>query len=192
MTWLLLATGFTGALTLTYLVRLAIHQLGSLPSIDVYFSPKGGCTDAVVNELKQARNEILLLAYSFSSKPIAQALIDAKTRGVHVDIVLDRGQELEKYSDLPFFIEQKLSPVIDAQHAIAHNKVILIDQKTIITGSFNFTHQAEAENGENLLVIKGHQDLITLYRQNFHIHKNHSQPPGQQHAAATTAQRQAA
>jgi phosphatidylserine/phosphatidylglycerophosphate/cardiolipin synthase-like enzyme len=192
MTWLLLTTGFTGALTVVFLARLAIRRIGGMASVEAYFSPKGGCTDAVVTELKKAKREILLLAYSFSSKPIAQALVDAKARGVHVDIVLDRSQEVEKYSDLPFFVEQKLSPAIDAQHAIAHNKVILIDQRTIITGSFNFTHQAEAENGENLLILKGHSDLMALYRQNFHVHKNHSQQPGQQHLSTASGQRQAA
>ena len=188
MTWLLLATGCTGAMTVVFLFRLAARKIGGMPSVDVYFSPKGGCTDAVLAEVKKARREILVLAYSFSSKAIAQALVDAKTRGVHVEIILDRSQEVEKYSDLPFLLEQKLTPVIDAQHAIAHNKVMLIDQKTIITGSFNFTHQAETENGENLLIVKRHRDLMTLYRQNFHVHKNHSQPPGQ----AATVQRQAA
>jgi phosphatidylserine/phosphatidylglycerophosphate/cardiolipin synthase-like enzyme len=160
--------------------------------MDVYFSPKGGCTEAVVAELKKARREILVLAYSFSSKPIAQALVEAKTRGVHVEIVLDRSQEVEKYSDMAFLIEQKLTPAIDAQHAIAHNKVMLVDGKTIITGSFNFTHQAEMENGENLLILRRHRDLMTLYRQNFHVHKNHSQPPGQQHPSTTAVQKQAA
>jgi len=192
MTWLLLGTGFSGAFTILFLFRLAVRQIGGLPSVEVYFSPKGGCTDAIVNELKKARHEILLLAYSFSSKPVAQALLEAKNRGVRVEIVLDRSQEMEKYSDLPFFVEQKLAPLIDAQHAIAHNKVMLIDERTIVTGSFNFTHQAETENGENMLIIKGHHDLMTLYRQNFHVHKNHSQPAGQQHALSAAGQKQAA
>jgi phosphatidylserine/phosphatidylglycerophosphate/cardiolipin synthase-like enzyme len=179
MMWLLLATGFTGSLTLVFLARWLHRTIGTLPSVMVYFSPKGGATDAVLHELKAARREILILAYSFSSKPIAAALVEAKTRGVQVEILLDRSNEQEAYSDLHLFQEQGLAPLIDAQHAIAHNKVMIIDQRTLITGSFNFTHQAEGENAENLLILKGHPELIRSYRQDFLAHKSHSQVPSQ-------------
>jgi phosphatidylserine/phosphatidylglycerophosphate/cardiolipin synthase-like enzyme len=190
MMWLLLATGFTGALTLVFCVRWLYRFFGTLPSVAVYFSPKGGVTDAVIRELKAARREVLVLAYSFSSKPIAEALVDAKTRGVQVEIVLDRSNEQEDYSDLHLFLEQGLAPMIDGHHAIAHNKLMIIDQRTLITGSFNFTHQAEAENAENLLVVKGHPQLIGVYRQNFLAHKSHSQIPTRK--ASDQAQRKAA
>jgi phosphatidylserine/phosphatidylglycerophosphate/cardiolipin synthase-like enzyme len=177
MTWLLLATGFMGAWTLLFLARWIHRHLATPPSVNVYFSPKGGCTDAIVRELKNARREILALAYSFSSKPIAEALIQAKARGVRVEVVLDRSQEQEAYSDLALLHEQGLAPQVDSHHAIAHNKVMIIDQRTLITGSFNFTHQAEVENAENMLIIKGHPELVSLYRQNFTLHKGHSQAP---------------
>jgi phosphatidylserine/phosphatidylglycerophosphate/cardiolipin synthase-like enzyme len=183
MMWVLLATGFTGALTLLFLVRLAYRRFALVPSIAVYHSPKGGCTDAVVRELRGARREVLVLAYSFTSKPIAQALVEAKKRGAHVEIILDRSNEHEPYTELGFLIEQGLAPYIDAHHAIAHNKVMVIDRHTVLTGSFNFTHQAEVENAENLLILKGHADLTVLYRQNFLLHKQHSQAASKPAAA---------
>jgi phosphatidylserine/phosphatidylglycerophosphate/cardiolipin synthase-like enzyme len=172
--WVFIATGFTGALTLSFLLRLLYRSVATTPSVMAHFSPKGGVTDVVVSELGRARREVLVLAYSFTSQPIAKALIEAKTRGVHVEIILDHSNETEPYSDLHFFLEQKLTPVIDAHHAIDHNKVMIIDGRTILTGSFNFTHQAENENAENLLVIKGHPDLVQLYRSNFEVHKEHA------------------
>ncbi|HJT77240.1 MAG TPA: phospholipase D family protein [Gemmataceae bacterium] len=186
MTWLLLATGFTGALTLVFLLRALHRRFSTPPSVTAFFSPKGGCTDAIVHELKAARREILVQAYSFSSKAIAQALVDAKTRGLKVEVLLDRSNEQEEYSDLKFFTDEGLVPLIDAEHAIAHNKVIVIDGKTVLTGSFNFTHQAEADNAENLLILKGHPELAHAYRANFEAHKAHSQSPGKaagEHAA---------
>jgi phosphatidylserine/phosphatidylglycerophosphate/cardiolipin synthase-like enzyme len=176
---LLLATGFMGAWTVLFLWRSLRRRFGALFSVSVFFSPKGGCTEAVVREIKKARKEVLVLAYSFTSKAIALALVEAKKRGVHIDIILDRSQEKEAYSELPLIEEHGLSPHIDAHHAIAHNKVMIIDKRTLITGSFNFTHQAEVENGENLLVIKGHGELLGQYRENFHAHKAHSQAPSQ-------------
>jgi phosphatidylserine/phosphatidylglycerophosphate/cardiolipin synthase-like enzyme len=172
--YLLIATGFTGALTLLYLFRLVYHTFQVPPSVTAHFSPKGACTDAIVHELQRARSEILVLAYSFTSKPLAQALIDSKLRGVNVEIVLDHSNEKESYSDLHFFHEQGLAPLVDAHHPIAHNKVMIIDGRTLITGSFNFTNQAENDNAENLLVIKGHPDLVRAYRANFLTHKEHA------------------
>jgi phosphatidylserine/phosphatidylglycerophosphate/cardiolipin synthase-like enzyme len=190
MMWLLLATGFTGAYTLLFVGRVLHRRFASPPSVAVHFSPKGGCTDAVVQELQAARREILVLAYSFTSTPIAQALVDAKLRGVHVDIVLDHSNEKEEHTDLHFFLEQGLVPLIDPKHAIAHNKVMILDGRTLVTGSFNFTNQAEHENAENLIVIKGHPDIVNSYRKDFASHKAHARQPevkARPAAAATPA-----
>jgi phosphatidylserine/phosphatidylglycerophosphate/cardiolipin synthase-like enzyme len=175
--WLLLATGFTGALTLAFLARSLLRRLGTPPSVRVHFSPKGGCTEAIVRELKAARREVLVQAYSFTADPITYGLIEAKKRGVEVKVLLDRSNEKESYSDLKIFLEHGLTPLIDASHAIAHNKIMIIDQRTVITGSFNFTNQAEHENAENLLIITGHPELVRAYHQNFEAHKAHCQPP---------------
>jgi phosphatidylserine/phosphatidylglycerophosphate/cardiolipin synthase-like enzyme len=174
MTWLLLATGFTGAWSVLFVARALHRRFGTALTVDVHFSPKGGCTEVIVRELASARHEVLVLAYSFTSKAIAQALVDAKLRGVHVDIVLDHSNEKEEYSDLHFFLEQGLVPLIDPHHAIAHNKVMVVDGRTILTGSFNFTNQAEQENAENLLVLKGHPELVSAYRKYFATHKGHA------------------
>lgn len=175
--WLLLATGFSGGLTLVFLLRAAHRLLVTPLSLAVYHSPKGGCTDAIVKELGRARREILVQAYSFTSKAIAEALIAAKARGVHIDILLDRSNEQEAYTELGHLLEQGLAPHIDSQHAIAHNKIMIVDRRTLITGSFNFTHQAEAENAENLLIIKGNRELVGSYCESFDHHKSHSQAP---------------
>ena len=174
--WIQMTTGFTGALTLVYIWRWLGRKLGRIPHFDVFFSPKGGCQEAVVQEVNKARREVLVQAYSFTSKQICDALVEAKKRGVRVIILLDKSNEVERYSDLQVFLEQNLDPLIDAEHAIAHNKIIVIDQKTIVTGSFNFTHQAEGENAENLLIIKGHADLARQYHVNFMKHKDHCRP----------------
>jgi phosphatidylserine/phosphatidylglycerophosphate/cardiolipin synthase-like enzyme len=172
--WLLVATGFTGAWTVVFVLRWLHRTLGTPLALTPHFSPKGNCTEAVVAEIKAARREILVLAYSFTSRPIAEALIDAKLRGVHVEIILDHSNETEPHTEMPFLVEQGLVPVIDAHHAIAHNKVMILDSRTLITGSFNFTNQAENENAENLLIIKSHSELVSLYRENFHMHKEHA------------------
>ena len=63
---------------------------------------------------------------------------------------------------------------IDAKHAIAHNKVMIIDGETVITGSFNFTKAAEESNAENLLIIHD-KKLAELYTKNWQGHERHSE-----------------
>jgi phosphatidylserine/phosphatidylglycerophosphate/cardiolipin synthase-like enzyme len=60
------------------------------PAWSVYFSPHGGCTDAIIKELDNAKSTILVQAYSFTSAPIAKALLDAHKRGGKVEIILDK------------------------------------------------------------------------------------------------------
>jgi phosphatidylserine/phosphatidylglycerophosphate/cardiolipin synthase-like enzyme len=176
MLWLYMATGFTGAWTLLFMWRHMLRKFGWVPSVSAHFSPKGGCEAAALSEIKAARHEILVQAYSFTADPLTLGLVDAKKRGVHVEVILDKSNETERYSDLHILMENSMAPLIDAHHPIAHNKIMVIDKKVLITGSFNFTNQAENENAENMLILKHHGELVTLYRQNFLSHKAHSKP----------------
>jgi phosphatidylserine/phosphatidylglycerophosphate/cardiolipin synthase-like enzyme len=128
----------------------------------VYFSPYGGCTDAIVKEIGKAKTEILVQAYSFTSKEIAKALVDAHKRGVDTIIVLDKSNKSQKYSAADFTFNMAIPTYIDAEHAIAHNKIMIIDKETVITGSFNFTKAAEERNAENLLILKN-KELAKIY-----------------------------
>jgi phosphatidylserine/phosphatidylglycerophosphate/cardiolipin synthase-like enzyme len=67
----------------------------------------------------------------------------------------------------------RIPAYIDAEHAIAHNKIILIDRSVVITGSFNFTRAAEEKNAENLLIIRS-KELVKPYLDNWQYHRNHS------------------
>jgi len=154
---------------------ISSNLTGVAPSIEVFFSPKGGATDAVVHELGNAKKEILVQAYSFTSAPIAKALVDAHKRGVKVTVVLDRSQRGERYTSATFVANAGIPTYIDAKHAIAHNKIMIIDGATLITGSFNFTKAAEEKNAENLLVIKGDVGLVKKYIANFEEHLGHSE-----------------
>jgi TonB family protein len=141
---------------------------------EVYFSPHGGCTYAIIRELNRAKNTVLVQAYSFTSAPIAKALLNAHKRGVKVEVILDKSQRTQKYSSATFLYNQGIPVKIDAQHAIAHNKVMIIDGETVITGSFNFTKAAEESNAENLLVIRN-KKLAERYIKNWEEHEKHSE-----------------
>lgn len=131
--------------------------------VQVYFSPGGGCTDAIVAAIGQARKSVRVLAYTFTSAPIAGALKAAHDRGVDVRVILDRSQRTERYSGMTFLVHAGIPTRIDTAHAIAHNKVMVIDSETVITGSFNFSRAAESKNAENLLIIRD-RELARVYQ----------------------------
>jgi phosphatidylserine/phosphatidylglycerophosphate/cardiolipin synthase-like enzyme len=145
----------------------------SKPQIEVFFSPHGGCTDAIVNVLDKAKTSVLVQAYSFTSAPIAKAVVDAHKRGVQVNVILDKSQRTEKYSSADFLAHAGIKVQIDDKHKIAHNKIMIIDSNTVITGSFNFTKAAEEGNAENLLIIQS-TDLAAKYIENWNAHAEHS------------------
>jgi len=141
---------------------------------NVCFSPHGGCTEAIVDQIDNAKSEILIQAYSFTSTPIAKALVNAHKRGIHVEIILDKSNRSKKYSAGDFTAHMGVTTYIDSKHAIAHNKIMIIDKETVITGSFNFTKAAEEKNAENLLVIRN-KKLAETYIDNWNKHKEHSE-----------------
>lgn len=140
----------------------------------VCFTPGGNCTGIIVKEINQAQKTILVQVYSFTSAPIAKAILDASKRGVKVQVILDKSQKTQKYSSADFFVHTGVPTYIDSRHAIAHNKIILIDDNTLITGSFNFTKAAQEKNAENLLVLHD-PTLISLYKKNWQAHFQHSE-----------------
>jgi phosphatidylserine/phosphatidylglycerophosphate/cardiolipin synthase-like enzyme len=159
------------------LLALSIPLFAQAPvkaDVQVYFSPGGGCTEAIVKAVGDAKTSVLVQAYSFTSAPIAAAVRDAHRRGVAVQVILDKSQKTEKYSSATFLKHAGVPVWIDAKHAIAHNKIIIIDGAKVITGSFNFSKAAEERNAENLLIISN-ADLARLYTENWNRHKEHSE-----------------
>ncbi len=163
-------------------LQLFIFQTGNtadfkLPkdtSVKLFFSPKGECTDAIISEIDQAKKEILVQAYSFTSAPIAKALMSAHKKGVKVQAILDKSQRSEKYTSATFLTNVGIPTYIDAKHAIAHNKIMIIDRAKVITGSFNFTKAAEERNAENLLIISS-KELAKPYLENWQMHREHAE-----------------
>lgn len=157
-----------------FLLALLITPSVNAADVSVWFSPHGGCTDEVVHEIGRAQKTILVQAYSFTSAPIAQALVEAKQRTVDVRLVVDKGQ-VTAHDTLAGWAAGKGIPTwVDHKHAIAHSKTMTIDSVRIITGSFNFTKAAEASNLENMLLIED-KALAAKYEANWNEHCAHSE-----------------
>jgi phosphatidylserine/phosphatidylglycerophosphate/cardiolipin synthase-like enzyme len=175
------AVGAVATLALSGGLATNNPQAQPTPASRVYFSPQGGCTQAITDAIRGARNEILVHAYAFDSREIADALIEAHRRGVRVVVIMDRSQAENARNVAKYLSENGVTVLVDDQHSAAHDKVIIIDGSLVLTGSFNFTTAAESRNGENLLALR-EAPIITQYRTNWERHRGHSRPfqPGGQ------------
>lgn len=141
----------------------------------VCFTPGQNCTDELVEAIQQAKKEIKIQAYSFTSVPIAKAVVKAKRQGVDVQVILDKSQQRSRYSSATFLENNNIPVWIDYKPSIAHNKIFIIDRQFVATGSFNFTKAAQMKNAENLLIIKDNQ-LARAYLANWEKRLQQSRP----------------
>lgn len=135
--------------------------------VSIYRSPNGGAEQAILSAIDHARTRILVEAYSFTSAPIYEALANAKARGVDVRILVDKdardaglrgaGARYELAHGVPLMVGEL------AGRGIAHSKVMVIDAATVITGSFNFSRQAETTNVENPVVFHDSRQIADTY-----------------------------
>lgn len=128
--------------------------VGGVP-VEVYFSPDDSVSDHIEAEIRDSRQSIDVLAYSFTSDPIAEAILDKHAEGVAVRAVFDQSQVKSntggEYENLR---RAGLDVKMDGINGLMHHKVIIIDGKTVITGSYNFSASAERSNDENLIIIR--------------------------------------
>eukprot|EP01132_Coremiostelium_polycephalum_P002994 gene2994-3739_t len=120
--------------------------------IEVCFSPNGRCLQHIEKAIAEAQQEILVQAYHLTSTPIIKALITAHKKGVAVSILIDRSQ-LHKTNMIKKLLQAGIPIFQDNIPGVSHNKVMIIDENIVLTGSYNWTHQAEHNNAENLLLI---------------------------------------
>jgi phosphatidylserine/phosphatidylglycerophosphate/cardiolipin synthase-like enzyme len=142
----------------------------SCATVEVCFTPGEDCNERIVKALGKAKTGILLQAYSFTSAPIAKALVDAQKRGVRVEAILDKSNRTDKFSAADFLANSEIPTQIDAQHAIARNKVIIIDGEIVIGVSFNYTRAAQDKNAENVEITRD-KALAAKYTANWVRHE---------------------
>jgi phosphatidylserine/phosphatidylglycerophosphate/cardiolipin synthase-like enzyme len=145
--------------------------------IQVHFTPGEDIEPIVVKIIRGARKMIRLQGYGFTSDAIADAIVAAHACGVDVGIVLDGPNEYAKYSKGRQVTEAGITVLYDREHAIAHNKVIIVDGLITVTGSYNWTEGARRKNAENIVVIHD-RAIAKAYLSNWHTHAEHSVPPG--------------
>ncbi|MBQ9772382.1 MAG: DUF1669 domain-containing protein [Lentisphaeria bacterium] len=140
--------------------------VGKIP-VQVAFSPSDGVAEIICAQLSEAKECVYVMAFVLTSEPIAQKLKELAERGVEVHCILDRGQAKTRFSQSQSLknsgVKIHISP---NSRGKMHHKVITIDEDTVITGSYNFSENAEKGNDENIIIIKS-PGLAKLFNKEF-------------------------
>lgn len=161
--------------------RTTVGGASGTATVRAVFTPGDDIAGQIVEAVSRAHRQILVQAFSFTHDDIAQALQEARRRGVEVKLIADREQtEKMDHGLVPALAHGGMQVWLDGDHQSAHNKVMVIDAGTpaaiVITGSFNFTRAAQHKNAENVIFISGNESLVQAYVQNWQRHLAHSKP----------------
>jgi len=146
-----------------WVVALFLAATAYAADIEAAFSPRGESLQLVLKTIQGAKQSIRVAAYSFTSKPIATALLEANKRGVDVRVVADAKANSGRYSAVTFLANQGVPVRLNGKYAIHHHKFILVDGKHLETGSFNYSAGAVSKNAENVLVLRDVPAVVGQY-----------------------------
>lgn len=145
------------ALALGGAVASLAHAQAQSQNITAYFSPEDQPGRAVVTVFNNARQQIFFAIYDLTDRSIANALISAARRGVQVWGVMDQGEAHSRATLYPELAHALGSHLVlrsgTGRYGIMHNKIAVVDGHITITGSFNWTREADCCNWENLVII---------------------------------------
>jgi len=144
-----------------FLLALSAHRADL--SYELGFSPKGESLKIVLNGISDAKESILVAAYSFTSKPVSESLLEAHKRGVRVAVVADYKGNSDKYTAVNFLANHGIPVRLNGNYAIMHHKFMVIDGTAIQLGSFNYSSAAVDKNAENVLLLKGVPGIAARY-----------------------------
>ena len=154
--------------TILLLTTILISQffLISLAKTEVYFSLSDNPQKEIIKNINQAEAFINIAMYIFTDKEIALPLVKARERGVKVRLYLDQDQVDYKYSQSCFLVQKGIKTRISTNNYIMHNKFAIIDNRILLTGSYNWTFSANNRNDENLMIIDD-PEIIEIFQNQF-------------------------
>ena len=139
--------------------------------ISVCFTQEEPCEIKIIDKILSAKKEIFIQAYAFTSKSIAESLIEAHKKSINVQILFDKHMNDGKRSQIPFLIKNGINCIAEKKEkGIAHNKVMIIDNELVIGGSYNYTYSANNFNSENVTFTYS-KNIAKLYKKNWHKSK---------------------
>jgi len=153
-------------LLLLTIIFISQFSLFPLAKTEVYFSLSDNPQKEIIKNINQAQAFINIAMYIFTDREIAIPLAKAQERGVKVRVYLDQDQVDYQYSQSRFLVQRGIKTRISANNYIMHNKFAVIDNRILLTGSYNWTFSANNRNDENLMVIDD-PEIIEIFQNQF-------------------------
>lgn len=160
-------------------------QIPARGTVQLAFTPWDNAEAMIVDAIRGARHQILIQAFSFTSRALANALVAAKRRGVDVQLMADREQTFGgEGSRIPELVQAGIPVALEVRYQSAHSKVMVMDAGTasaaVVTGSYNWSYAAQYKNAENVLILRGNPDIVNAYAANWRRHLADALPYGEQ------------
>lgn len=151
------------------LILLFAAHVHAQTTIETAFSPDKNAEDLVLKVIDSSKESIRLAAYSFTSPPVMKSLIAAQRRGVDVKIVIDQKGNMSKVSKsaMNLIVNAGIPLRTVSAYKIHHDKYIIVDGRTVETGSFNYSKSAAQYNSENVIVIWNNRAIADSYLQHW-------------------------
>ena len=168
------------ALSLAFAILLLGQGLAeSKPApatVSTCFTPgPESCAKQIVDNIDEAKASVRVQAYYLTQPLILHAIAMAKRRGLDVEVILDKSQDRQRgprshYTGATYLAHADVPVWIDDTPAIAHSKVIILDGRIVLTGSFNFTKAADTRNAENVVIIDS-REVADLFGRNWEVRR---------------------
>ena len=186
--WMLVATGFTGALSARFVFDLLAKKAGFGSKTSIHLAPAGGTSSVLAGLIAKARKEVLLIIPAPRARQVVESLINACKKGVHVELLIDPAAPKVCPGECEMLRQAGATLLFDPDHSPIVGTQALIDHKTVALGAIRSGALGEPDGLDNLTVLKGQPEEVNQFRDFFTTHKGHAQnlfaPAAQQTPAA--------
>jgi phosphatidylserine/phosphatidylglycerophosphate/cardiolipin synthase-like enzyme len=134
--------------------------------VELCFSPSQGCSRLIEETVTTAEESIHFMAFSFTDTEIGNAMIERAEAGVDLTGVFESTGSQTRFSQYGVMQQAGLDVYTDGNPYAMHHKVIIVDERIVVFGSYNFTANADDSNNENLLIVDD-PDLAAAFEAEF-------------------------
>ena len=126
--------------------------LTSMDSSEAFFSPGESCRATIIEQISSAVRQLKICVFTISDDRITNAIVTAHKKGVDIEILTDNDKSLDLGSDINLLAKEGIPIKMDNTSNHMHHKFMVIDERTVLTGSYNWTQSAARFNHENLIL----------------------------------------
>ena len=139
-------------LTLTLILLLTLPAYAEVCEVESYFSPQQSIESVILQELAQAKQSVRLSVFGLTDPDLAASLIHLKQQGVDVQVTMDKLQSFNRRSKVIALRAAGIPVVIKRTSKLEHNKFAVIDSKTVVMGSWNWSESADGQDNSNVVL----------------------------------------